>query len=112
MTRTIEAIKKLKRLRVIGFDGAPFSKQRGSPVNITGIVCSNTRFEGMLYNEVRKDGTDATHKSIEATTNSKFHSQLHAVILDSALKKRVCACHVTKPMHIPYYSSHLLWQYY
>jgi len=29
-------------------------------VNICGVVCNTAKFEGMLWGEVAKDGTDAT----------------------------------------------------
>lgn len=82
MKRVIDAIKKGKQIRVIGIDDAPFNKERGSIVNISGIVCSSTRFEGMLWGTVEKDGSDATNTLIDLITNSKFFSQLHAVLLD------------------------------
>lgn len=77
-----EVIRKSKRLRIIGFDDAPFKKERGSLVNISGVICSNTRFEGMLWGEAKKDGTDATQTLIDIVSGSKFYSQLHAVLLD------------------------------
>ena len=49
-----------KRIRAIGFDDAPFSDTHGSPVPIAGVVCSDTRFEGMVWGTVSKDGDDAT----------------------------------------------------
>ena len=71
-----------KRLRVIGFDDAPFEKHSDSKVNLSGIVCSNTRFEGMLWGEIARDGDDSTQVLIELITQSKFYRQLHAVLLD------------------------------
>jgi len=82
MKTTLEAIRLNKQLRVIGFDDAPFSKPDDSHVNISGIVCSNTRFEGMVWGEVRRDGNDATRCLIDLIAKSKFHSQLHAVLID------------------------------
>jgi uncharacterized protein len=82
MNKTLAAIRQNKQLRVIGFDDSPFSSARGSLVNIAGVVCSNTRFEGMLWGEVKKDGNDATEVLIDMITASKFHSQLHAILLD------------------------------
>lgn len=82
MKTTLEAIRLNKQLRVIGFDDAPFFKQNDLCVNVSGIVCSNTRFEGMVWGEVQRDGSDATECLIELVTNNKFHSQLHAVLID------------------------------
>lgn len=97
MNNTVEAIRKNKQLRVIGFDDAPFSKHSVSKysvsthsvskhpdntVNISGIICSNTRFEGMVWGEVTRDGLDSTDTLIKLVTESKFYSQLHAILLD------------------------------
>lgn len=82
MNRTIKAIQRGKRLRVIGFDDAPFIKIRHSPVNIAGVVCAKTRFEGMLWGEIEMDGLDVTNNLVEMIKTSKFHNQLHAVLLD------------------------------
>lgn len=80
--RLDELILKDKQIRVIGFDDAPFSKERGSSVNISGVVCSNTRFEGMLWGEVQKDGLDSTEKVIDLVAHSKFYEQLHLILFD------------------------------
>jgi len=82
VSNTIEALKQGKNIRVMGFDDAPFSKERNSIVNISGIVCSLTRFEGMVWGEVKKDGDDATSQLIDLITKSKFYPQLHAILLD------------------------------
>jgi len=68
--------------RVIGFDDAPFRHRRNTRVNISGIVCSGTRFEGMLWGHVRKDGWTATRTVQRMLENSKFASQVHVVLLD------------------------------
>ena len=77
-----ELIRLNKTIRTMGFDDAPFDHERGSPVNLSGIVCAGTRFEGMVWGEVRKDGDDATARVIELVMGSKFHDQLHVVLLD------------------------------
>lgn len=82
MKTTLEAIRLNKQLRIIGFDDAPFSKQNDSCVNVSGIVCSNTRFEGMVWGEVKRDGNDSTECLIDLVTKNKFHTQLHAVLID------------------------------
>lgn len=71
-----------KRIRVIGFDDSPFSKERGSLVNLSGIICSNTRFEGMLWGDITKDGSDATEKIAKMLCESKFYQQIDLVLLD------------------------------
>lgn len=83
MTKRIkDALKLDKQIRVIGFDDSPFEKKRGSPVNICGVVCADTRFEGMLWGEISKDGRDATEILIKLVQQSKFHQQLHVILLD------------------------------
>lgn len=77
-----ELLRLNKKIRVIGFDDAPFSRERGSLVNISGIVCSDTRFEGMLWGETQKDGTDATDVLVNMLTNSKFCDQVNVVLTD------------------------------
>jgi endonuclease V-like protein UPF0215 family len=82
----MKSIKKLirqnLRIRVVGFDDAPFKSRRNSPVKVAGVVCSGTRFEGMLWGEVRKDGDDATDVITALLLNSKFHEQVHMVLVD------------------------------
>ncbi|MGK0289358.1 MAG: endonuclease V-like protein UPF0215 family [bacterium] len=81
--KTLEEIyEQNKQIRVIGFDDSPFPFQHGSPVSVSGIVCSNTRFEGMLWGTVRKDGSDATDVISELLLKSKFYAQIHIVLID------------------------------
>lgn len=75
-------LEQHKTFRVLGIDDTPFDRQQSHPVPIAGIVCAGTRFEGMLWTQVTRDGTDATEHLIEFILNSKFHSQLHAVLFD------------------------------
>lgn len=77
-----ELLANNKRLRVIGFDDAPFQQARGSPVYVAGVVCSATRFEGMVWGKITKDGTDATDTLSRLLLHSKFHAQVHVVLLD------------------------------
>ncbi len=70
-----------KSIRVIGFDDAPFTK--GAPsVSVAGVVCNNTRFEGMIWGRAQRDGFDATSVLVQMLTASKYHPQVHAVLLD------------------------------
>ncbi|WP_144394588.1 DUF99 family protein [Pleionea sediminis] len=80
--RISRKLERKKQLRVIGFDDAPFNKQLDHQVNISGIICSNTRFEGMLWNQITKDGDDATPQIINTLKASKFVEQLDAILLD------------------------------
>lgn len=49
---------------------------------MAGVVCTDTRFEGMLWGEVTKDGTDATRVLIKLLLDSKFYDQVNLVLLD------------------------------
>lgn len=71
-----------KRIRCLGIDDAPFKKARGSSVDVSGIVCTDTRFEGMLWFSIEKDGVDATQNIIDVLKASKFLEQLHVILLD------------------------------
>ncbi|GAB2881395.1 DUF99 family protein [Microbulbifer echini] len=77
-----ELLRLKKKLRIIGFDDAPFQKERGSPVKISGIVCTDTRFEGMLWGEIRKDGMEATGVIAQLVQGSKFYHQINVVLTD------------------------------
>jgi len=79
----LESLLKLNRaIRVIGFDDAPFVRRRGSRVAISGIVCANTHFEGMVWGYVRQDGWNATDTICKLLIGSKFLPQLHILLLD------------------------------
>ena len=57
----LEALIRQKRqIRAIGFDDAPFIRHQVAKVYISGIVCANTRFEGMVWGAIQPDGWDAT----------------------------------------------------
>jgi hypothetical protein len=71
-----------RQLRAIGFDDAPFVKRPGARVPIAGVVCRGTRFEGLLWGAVRRDGWQATRVLCELLAGSKFLPQIHVVLLD------------------------------
>lgn len=75
-------LERPKHIRVLGLDDAPFDHQRGTPVNFAGVVCETTRMEGLLWGEITKDGDDATRVLLDTIQRSKFHDQLHVVLLD------------------------------
>lgn len=81
-SRLAKALRLGKQIRVAGVDDAPFALTPFSPVNVSAIICANTRFEGMLWGEVHKDGDDATEVLITMLKASKFIEQLHVVMLD------------------------------
>lgn len=71
-----------KTPRVIGFDDAPFRKVRGGRVPVCGVVCAATRFEGMVWGQVRRDGRGATAELVRLLEGGKFLPQIHLVLLD------------------------------
>jgi uncharacterized protein len=71
-----------RQIRVIGFDDAPFIRHTNNPVAVAGVICSLTRFEGMLWGQIQADGWDSTEQLTKMILSSKFHSQLHIVLLD------------------------------
>jgi uncharacterized protein len=71
-----------RKLRVIGFDDAPFNKLRGSVVRLSGVVCNGTRFEGMVWGSVRRDGWGANQALYKLLEGGKFLPQVHLVLID------------------------------
>ena len=78
-----QLIQTRRSIRVIGIDDAHYAdKTLGSKANLAAVVCGGTRFEGMLWGEISKDGMDSTDRIVELVGQSKFHAQLHLVLLD------------------------------
>ncbi len=72
-----------RRLRSIGFDDAPFERGSGRGlVPVAGVICAGTRFEGMVWGQVRRDGWNATDVLVSLLAGGKFLPQLHLVLLD------------------------------
>ena len=72
-----------RRIRVAGFDDAPFDRgATGAPVHVAGVICAGTRFEGMVWGSVTKDGFDATEVIASLLEGSKYLAQIRAVLLD------------------------------
>lgn len=70
-----------RQLRVIGFDDAPH-RRTDATVEVAGVVCSDVRFEGMVWGTATKDGWDATEVLGGLLTGSKYAAQVHAVLID------------------------------
>ena len=68
--------------RAVGFDDAPFERRTGAPVSLAGVVCAGTRFEGLVWGSVRKDGWTATDEVCRLLVGGKFLPQVHLVLLD------------------------------
>lgn len=75
-------LQNRRKIRAIGFDDAPFIRQAGKPVGVAGVICADTRFEGMVWGEIEPDGWDATDTLSQLLIGGKFLSQLHVVLLD------------------------------
>src|SRR5689334_17176448 len=71
-----------RTLRAIGFDDVPWRHRASGSVGVVGAVCAGTRFEGMLYGSVQRDGWRATLTVERLLLGSKFLPQLHLVLLD------------------------------
>lgn len=81
--KTLETLLQQQRIiRVIGFDDAPFTNHPGTGVKVAGVVCADTRFEGMVWGTVQKDGEDATEVLSNLLLQSKFYDQVHLVLID------------------------------
>lgn len=80
--RLTELLRKDRALRVVGFDDAPFERHGSDPVAVAGVICTDDRFEGMVWGHVTPDGHDATDTIAELLEGGKFHSQLHLILLD------------------------------
>ncbi|HET8538261.1 MAG TPA: DUF99 family protein [Anaeromyxobacter sp.] len=71
-----------RTLRAVGFDDAPFDRARRGDVALAGVVCAGTRFEGLVWGRVRRDGWNATDEIVRLLVGGKFLPQLHLVLLD------------------------------
>src|SRR5207248_1033769 len=71
-----------RTLRVIGFDDVPWRHRRKATVGVVGAVCAGTRFEGMVYGTVRRDGWRATSALEALLLEGKLLPQIHLVLLD------------------------------
>ena len=71
-----------RRVRMLGIDDGPFRRASRGPVLVVGAVYSGGEFEGLLSTRVRQDGWNATSRLLQMIRGSKFHAQLHLVLLD------------------------------
>lgn len=82
LVKTLSELLRLGRtVRVLGFDDAPFS-QTASEVDVAGVICAQTRFEGMVWGRAARDGADATDVLAALCRQSKFDAQVHLVLID------------------------------
>ncbi len=70
-------------VQVLGIDDGPFERDHRGDVLVVGTVFrGGDRLEGVLSTHARRDGRNATDKLIELIRGSRFHPQLHYVLLD------------------------------
>lgn len=82
MKNLAKLLESQRRIRVLGLDDSHSAKVKGSVVNVAGVVCIDTRFEGMLWNELSYDGLDATDRMYQMVVGSKFAPLLHLILTD------------------------------
>jgi endonuclease V-like protein UPF0215 family len=66
---------------VVGFDDAPFPRDRRGDVPVVGTVFAGLRLEGVLCGRVRRDGANAARELARLVSTSKFARQLQVVLL-------------------------------
>lgn len=66
---------------LIGFDDAPFPRAHRGDVLVVGTVFAGGRLDGVVSTRVRRDGANATRRLAATVSASRFHRQLHAVLL-------------------------------
>jgi endonuclease V-like protein UPF0215 family len=78
----VELPREGRVLRAVGFDDAPFTRDRRGEVGVAGVICAGTRFEGLVWGALRQDGWNATDALVRLLVPGKFLPQLHLVLLD------------------------------
>ena len=69
-------------LKVLGFDDGPFPPHGNGPVLVVGAMYRGAQFlEGVLCTSITQDGDDATEQLVAAITGSRFHPQIHCLLL-------------------------------
>jgi len=69
--------------RVLGVDDGPFRQGQREPVLVVApLLRGDGSFEGLLSTTVTADGLDATERLSVMVRESKYHPQLHYVLLD------------------------------
>ncbi len=71
-----------KQIRLLGIDDAPFEKGDEQVLVVATFFRGGECMDGVLSTKVRVDGDDATYNLIQMINNSKFRSQVRAILLD------------------------------
>ena len=69
-------------MRILGVDDGPFKENGNSRVLVVGAVYRGRLFDGLISTRIVRDGYNSTERLCKMITGSKFHQQLHAVMLD------------------------------
>lgn len=75
-------LEQRRNFCVLGVDDTPFKHLPTDQVPVAGVVCHNTRMEGLLWTQITRDGQDATAVLLQTISSSKFYAQLHLMLLD------------------------------
>lgn len=75
-------LRRGRRIRTLGVDDGPFLRGARADVLVVGAVYSAGQFEGLLSTKVRPDGFNSTDRLVRMIVGSKFHRQLHLLMLD------------------------------
>lgn len=67
-------------MNVIGFDDGPFEREHRGDILLVGVVCSDTRVDGIVSGRIRRDGADSTRRMVELVRASQF-AHVQAVML-------------------------------
>ena len=81
----MDLAKRWERWQVVqslGFDDVPFDKEVDRTADLAGVLCHDTRLEGMVWGTVTRDGLDATDVIASLVTGSKFYPSLDLILLD------------------------------
>ncbi len=66
---------------VIGIDDAPFLPSHRGDVLIVGAVYAASRLEGVVHQQVRRDGVNSTRRIADMVSGSRFREHLQLVML-------------------------------
>lgn len=68
----------------IGFDDAPFQKDQTRPVPLVGAVFAGERLDGVVVDEITRDGADVTDAIVRSVSDGKFAEHVRLVLLQGA----------------------------
>ena len=84
MTRSTSHPAQQAISNAIGFDDAPFGKAQTEPVPLVGAVFAGARLDGVVVDEVTRDGSDVTATITRIVRDGKFAAHVRLVMLQGA----------------------------